>query len=141
MSDGAETYTDIQNFVQGARESESAAPGASAAPGDLYTDEEVSEIVARLSSFGLPLPLHDPYIATYIARTKPAMELLGMGEALGEFGITKSGSQEAMPAWVRAGGGLAVLGVSAVMIRRELAKTYFVDTSGAAAAEGPNSDA
>lgn len=122
--------SDIDEFKiaqAGAAASESEAHTPS---GDAYTDEEVAAIVARLSSFGIPIPLQETYVHHYIQHSKPAMELLGMGEALDELGINKSGGAAAVPAWVRAGGGAAILAFTAVSVRKQIATNFYVDTSG-----------
>jgi len=90
------------------------------APAVAYTDLEVAELAAALSAYGLPVELMDEYHRMFIARTLPFLQLLEMGEALADMGITQSSGINRLPGWLRvAAGGLAI-GVGAVMVRRSV---------------------
>lgn len=101
-----------------------AGPAPEPAPPELepYSAEELAQITAGLSALGLPAENLDAYQRAVLARTRPAFQMLGIGEALAAYGIGKGGGLEAMPPWVRLVAGVAVVGFTVVGARREFAR-------------------
>jgi hypothetical protein len=84
-----------------------------------YTSEELAQLTAGFSAIGLPADRITPYQEKVLASTRPAFELLGIGEALAEYGVGHGGGIDAMPAWVRLLAGAGVIGFIVVTTRAE----------------------
>lgn len=84
-----------------------------------YSSEELAKLTAGLTTFGLPADRITAYQANVLASTRPAFEMLGIGEALAEYGVGHGGGVEAMPAWVRLLAGAGVVGFIVVSARAE----------------------
>jgi hypothetical protein len=102
-----------------------AAEGAAPPPRDAlepYTAEELAQLTAGLSALGIPAGNLDAYQRAVLARTRPAFEMLGMGEALAAYGVGHGSGIDAMPAWVRLLAGVGVVGFLVVGARREFGR-------------------
>lgn len=86
-----------------------------------YTDEDVAQIAAGLSAFGLPIDNVEAYIDDFSAKIAPRLAPLEVGEALDEYGINKGTGAGALPPYARlaiAGGAIAL---TAIPMRRKYA--------------------
>lgn len=88
-------------------------------PADAYSDEEVAQLVAAVSCYGLPLDLLDDYQKAFIGRALPIVGLLETGEALAELGIHKGSGVGRAPAWLRCAAAGAGVGFVAFQLRKE----------------------
>lgn len=87
-------------------------PASEALAKEPYSDEEIAQVTAAITGFGLPLDSLDDYSKRYIQRTLPIFALLETGDALAELGIHKGGGIGRAPAWMRcaaAGAGMAMI--------------------------------
>lgn len=110
-------------------------PGAAAPPPEdrlrPYSAEELAQLTAAFTTFGIPADGISEYQRKVLAATRPGFEMLGIGEALATYGIGHGAGIEAMPAWARLLAGAAVIGFTVVSTRRE-----FIQPKDADGAEG-----
>ena len=91
-----------------------------AATVEAYTPDELAALLAALSAYGVPVENLDAYQRAILARTRPALELLDVGDALLAYGVGKGGpGLSNLPPWARLLAGVAVVGVTVVMTRKE----------------------
>ena len=107
MSDTVSPYriTDYQTDA-----APSAAP--SSAGRTAFTEEELAKFCASLTAYGVPSEALDNYTREYIAGLKQPLELLGVSEALADWGICRNadgGVPLPAPARVALGAGMAAL--------------------------------
>jgi len=86
-----------------------------------YTPEELAQLTAAFTAFGIPADNLDAYQREVLARTRPGFDMLGIGDALLEYGIGHGAGVERMPAWARLLAGAAVIGFTVVSTRRQFA--------------------
>lgn len=86
-----------------------------------YSADELAQLTAAFTAFGIPAENLDPYQREVLARTRPGFEMLGIGDALLEYGIGHGAGVGTMPAWARLLAGAAVVGFTVIGTRRQFA--------------------
>ena len=87
-----------------------------------FTDEKLAEICASLTAFGVPEEALDDYTQAYIKNLKTPLELLGVGDALADLGITNDPEGKIpLPPLARVGLGLGMAALVTVGTRRKYA--------------------
>lgn len=88
-----------------------------------YTAQELAELTAALTTIGIPADKFTAYQRDVLAATRPGFELLGIGDALAEYGVGHGGGIDAIPAWGRLLAGAVVIGYTVVTTRRQYIAT------------------
>lgn len=85
-----------------------------------YTDAELAQTAAALTSFGIPENVQEAYIKKFTERVAPGLALLEAGEAAAAMGFHKGGGGVGeLPAWVRLVAAGVGIGAGAYFTRRE----------------------
>ena len=84
-----------------------------------YSEEELLEMVAPLTAYGLPAEVFDDYHQTFLARALVPFKMLEIGDAAAELGLHKGAETFTMPAWVRASVGAAALAAIVYKTRKD----------------------